>query len=146
MSGETDLSKLLREMKPIARDGDFVFCTVPERLSEIVHLAPEGCFWEAEGLTLILRRQVAENEGFPFGGRYRLISLGVPSSLKAVGFLAEILKAMAKQDIAVNPVSAYYHDHLFVPADRVRDALRVLRELSEAAAEKAEEVDSEGGD
>lgn len=131
MTGEKELSTLLREMKPMLRDGEFVFCTVPETMPEIVHLSPEACFWEAEGLTLILRREVAENEGLSHSGRYRLVTLGVHSSLEAIGFLSEILKAMVKQRIAVNPVSAYYHDHLFIPADRVRDAMRVLRELSE---------------
>ncbi|MFP4031902.1 MAG: ACT domain-containing protein, partial [Desulfococcaceae bacterium] len=127
MTGEKAVATLLREMKPTLRDGEFVFCSVPGTLREVLHLAPEGCFWEAEGLSLILRREAAETEGLVFGGIYRLITLGVHSSLNAVGFLAKISGALAAKGISFNPVAAYYHDHLFVPADRARDAMNVLR-------------------
>ena len=32
--------------------------------------------------------------------------------------------------MGVNPVSAFHHDHLFVPADRADDAMRILEELA----------------
>lgn len=145
MTGEKEVTQLLREMKPTLRDGEFVFCTVPGTLRQVLHLAPEGCFWEAEGLSLILRREAAETEGLLFEEVHKLITLGVHSSLKAVGFLAEISAALAAEGISVNPVAAYYHDHLFVPAARARDAMTALRKLSETAGEKGEAVDSEGG-
>lgn len=145
MAGEKEVTKLLREMKPTLRDGEFVFCSVPGTLREVLHLAPEGCFWEAEGLSLILRRGAAETEGLAFDGIYRLITLGVHSSLEAVGFLAKISGALAAEGISFNPVAAYYHDHIFVPAARARDAMTALRKLSETAGEKGEAVDSEGG-
>ena len=139
MTGEKELTRLLREMKPTLRDGEFVFCSVPGTLREVLHLAPEGCFWEAEGLSLILRREAAETEGLPFAGTHRLITLGVHSSLDAVGFLAKVSGALTAEGISFNPVAAYYHDHLFVPANQARDAMTVLRKLAETAG------DSEGG-
>jgi len=141
MTGEKELTRLLREMKPTLRDGEFVFCSVPGTLREVLHLAPEACFWEAEGLSLILRREAAETEGLPFAGIFRLITLGVHSSLKAVGFLAKITATLAAEGIGVNPVAAYYHDHLFVPADRARDAMTVLRKLAETAGEPGDSED-----
>jgi hypothetical protein len=138
MTGNTELSTLLREMKPMLRDGEFVFCTVPGSFSEIVPLSPEGCFWETEGLSVILHRRVADTEGLPYEGTYRLITLSIHSSLKAVGFLAEVSRALAANGVSVNPVAAYYHDHLFVPSDQARKAMGVLKALSEKA-------DSEGG-
>ncbi|TGQ24299.1 ribonuclease H family protein, partial [Mesorhizobium sp. M4B.F.Ca.ET.214.01.1.1] len=33
-------------------------------------------------------------------------------------------------DLGVNPVSAFYHDHLFVPAERAGEALAILRQLA----------------
>jgi hypothetical protein len=47
--------------------------------------------------------------------------------LEAVGFLAAITTSLAIMDIPVNAVSAYYHDHIFVPHERRDDALECLR-------------------
>jgi hypothetical protein len=44
--------------------------------------------------------------------------------------MAAITTCLAKENISVNPVSAFYHDHLFVPEDRADDAMRLLRGLS----------------
>jgi hypothetical protein len=49
--------------------------------------------------------------------------LTVHSSLEAVGFLAAITARLAETGISVNVVSAFYHDHLFVPHDRADEAL-----------------------
>jgi hypothetical protein len=63
----------------------------------------------------------------------RMITLNIHSSLEAVGFLAALLPALAAEGMGINPVSGFFHDHLFVPADRARDALRVLQALARAA-------------
>ena len=52
------------------------------------------------------------------------------SSLDAVGFLAVITSALAKAGIGVNPVSAYFHDHLFVAEADAEEALAVLQGLA----------------
>ncbi|MEY9903549.1 hypothetical protein ABIA44_007723 [Bradyrhizobium sp. USDA 329] len=62
----------------------------------------------------------------------RLITLTVHSALDAVGLLAAITARLAEAGISVNAVSAFHHDHLFVPADRADEAMAVLREMSKA--------------
>ena len=52
-----------------------------------------------------------------------MITLSVHSSLDAVGFLAAITNKLAAAAISFNPVSAYYHDHLFIPANRAEQAM-----------------------
>ena len=47
-----------------------------------------------------------------------MITLDIHSSLEAVGFIARIANVLALHDMGVNPVSAFYHDHLFVPEKR----------------------------
>jgi hypothetical protein len=41
-----------------------------------------------------------------------------------------ITTALAEAGISCNAVSAFYHDHLFVPYDRAREAVTVLRGLA----------------
>lgn len=59
-----------------------------------------------------------------------MITLNVHSALDAVGFLAHVTSALAREEMRVNPGSAFFHDHLFVPDGREMDALRVLTEIS----------------
>ena len=48
--------------------------------------------------------------------------MGVPSRLRV-----EITR-LAAAGISVNAVSAFHHDHLFVPEDRAEEALRLLQD------------------
>ena len=73
---------------------------------------------------------LAEAAGLSHQFASRLITLTVHSSLEAVGFLAAVTARLAAAGIAVNAVSAFYHDHLFVPEHRADDALSLLRNLS----------------
>jgi uncharacterized protein len=56
--------------------------------------------------------------------------LTVHSSLNAVGFLAAVTTQLAEAGISLNAVSAFYHDHLFVPHDRADEALALLQNMS----------------
>lgn len=130
MSGETNLAVLLKSMKPVLREGEFVFLTTRRSLLEALPLAPLGLFQEDEGLTLILPREKAEAAGLPYTSVFRMLTLSVHSSLEAVGFLAAITNRLAARGISVNPVSAYFHDHLFVPSARAEESLAALVELA----------------
>ena len=125
MPGETDLRTLLRSMRPVLREGEFVFCTT---VAPPPALTPVCRFVEEEGVTLILRRHDADAAGLDYEFVCRMITLTVHSSLAAVGLLAAVTGRLAAAGIAVNAVSAFYHDHLFVPADRADDAMRLLAE------------------
>lgn len=130
MAGETDLNRLLTSMQPMLRDGDYVFCSIPQGVDYGAALDPVGYFKEEEGLTLILPRQQAEAAGLPYPAVFALITLSVHSSLEAVGFLAAIATKLASHGISVNPVSAFYHDHLFVPTAQAETAIALLHKLA----------------
>ena len=132
MSGETDLSKLIKEMKPELNLGEFVFCVTdsgnhPLFADAICH------FQEAEGTTMILSKQKADQAKLPYSGTYAWITLTVHSSLEAVGLTAAVSKALAHADISCNVVAAYYHDHIFIP---VQDAKRAMDTLLQLTSEK----------
>jgi hypothetical protein len=87
-------------------------------------------FQESEGTTFIVLRDEAEALGWSYEFPCRMITLNIHSALDAVGFLARITTALAKGGMGVNPVSGFYHDHLFVPEDRADDAMAILAQLA----------------
>jgi hypothetical protein len=127
MAGETDLAKLLASMKPRLMPGVFVFATLPVGAAVPASVAPVMIFRESEGTTLILQAEDAEVAGLVAIFPSRMITLDVHSSLEAVGFIAAIATRLAAAGIGVNPVAGYFHDHLFVPADRAEEAMGILQ-------------------
>ena len=129
MKGETELSILLKSMKPILNTGDYVFCTVQElqavNLNNVVML-----FKETEGYTVILEKKLADASGLVYDYVASWITLTVHSSLSAVGLTAAFSNALAAQNISCNVVAAYYHDHIFVPEKDAAAAMKVLKDLA----------------
>ncbi|NOR90890.1 MAG: ACT domain-containing protein [Anaerolineales bacterium] len=134
MSGETNLQSLLANMQPDLLEGEFVFCSISPQAFAQLRICPIGNFREAEGITLIVERSIADAEGLDYEFVSRMITLNIHSSLEAVGFLASVTSKLAEAGISANPVSAFYHDHLFVPTDRASAAMRHLDELRNVAA------------
>ncbi len=133
MSGETRLTTLLANMTATLTPGVFVFATLED--GEIpAGIAPQMIFREAEGTTLIAPLQQAEAADLAYTFRCRMITLQVHSSLEAVGFIARVATALAAEGMGVNPVSGYFHDHLFVPEDRAQDAMEILNDLANRTA------------
>ncbi|WP_052698007.1 ACT domain-containing protein [Luteibacter yeojuensis] len=94
-----------------------------ERMGEALMM-----FREDEGTTLIV--DVTEDDLSGDRMLWACITLRVQSSLTAVGMMAAVSAAFAKRGIPCNPVSAFLHDHLFVPWDRREDALDALSHLT----------------
>ena len=134
MTGETDLKTLLASMTPELLDGIYVFATLAPGVLQAKGLDPVMVFREREGTTLILTEDAARAAGLAASFRCRMITLNIHSSLDAVGFLAAITARLAAAGMGVNPVSAFYHDHLFVPADRAEEAMELLRQLARDSA------------
>ncbi|WP_339414510.1 ACT domain-containing protein [Pseudomonas sp. EA_35y_Pfl2_R5] len=132
MAGETSLTTLLRSMSPQLNDGAYVFCSLSD-IAQLGGLHPLGSFQEAEGLTVILPRQQAEQLRLPYSYVAAWLTLHVHSALEAVGLTAAVASALAQAGISCNVIAGFYHDHLFVAhADGPR-ALAVLQQLSEQA-------------
>lgn len=130
MSGITDLNQLLASMKPELIKEEFVFCTVSGQLSQYLVLKPTATFLESEGLTLVLKKHRADEAGLEYEGVFRQITLMIHSSLEAVGLTAAVSTKLATKGISANVIAAYYHDHIFVSAEKAEHALLALKELS----------------
>jgi len=134
MNPLSELDELLAGLAPGLEPEEYVFCTLPCTAAMPAALAPLATMREAEGLSLVLPAETPRDAGLACEGPFRLITLRVHSSLKAVGLTAAVAGALAAAGISANVVAGYHHDHLFVPADRAEDALAVLCNLSETAS------------
>ena len=76
---------------------------------------------EAEGVTVIRP-----------GSGWARITLGIHSSLAAIGLTARVAGTLADAGMSANMVAAFHHDHVFVPWERRDEALAILRGLSES--------------
>jgi hypothetical protein len=131
-AGETNLATLLSSMRPALHPEIFVFATLKRGETPAASIDPIMAFREEEGFTLILPEAEALTAGIPAAFRCRMITLQAHSSLSAVGFLATVTSRLAEAGLAVNTVSGYFHDHLFVPANRADEALAILQSLAAA--------------
>ncbi|MDG1530340.1 MAG: ACT domain-containing protein [Paracoccaceae bacterium] len=129
MSGELDLEKLMATMSAELHEGVFVFATMKNGQMP-TGVAPRMMFQENEGTTLILLKSEADAAGLSFEFPSRMITLNVHSSLEAVGFIARIATELAAAGMGVNPVSAFYHDHLFNPDGRQDEAMTLLKAMA----------------
>jgi hypothetical protein len=131
--GQTDLNSLLRGLSPHLVEGVHVFVTLPPGHTPPPGLTPRMVFQETEGVTLILLKSEAEAHDLPCEFPCRMITLKVHSSLAAVGFIARIATQLARVGMGVNPVSGFFHDHLFVPEARADEAMALLCSLAKGA-------------
>ncbi|NRB48621.1 MAG: ACT domain-containing protein [Saprospiraceae bacterium] len=129
MAGEMDLRKLIQGMKPKLNPGSFVFCTLPEKQLPL-DVAFIASFREEEGVTVVLEQVLADQKGWSYESGMAWITLTVHSALEAVGLTAAFSSALAQEGISCNVIAGYYHDHLFVPLERAKDAMNALQRLS----------------
>jgi hypothetical protein len=87
-------------------------------------------FKEKEGVTFVIKKEKADKLGMPYNTIFCQITLNVYSDLNAVGLIAAVSSRLAQAGISVNPVSAFYHDHLFIPASQAQKAIVLLEMLS----------------
>ena len=118
MVGERDLDRLLEGLSPELNGRRFAFIS-----TDRTQLA-DGDFAlirESQGVTAICERD---------DGEWALVSLGVHSSLDAVGLTAALSDGLARAGISANIVAGFHHDHIFVPWDARREALAAIQSLS----------------
>ena len=149
-SGETSLTTLLTTLNPILKPATYVFANIPGPIitnlatyPSLVHYA-YMIFYELhrDSTTLILPEDVARNStdevlGLEYEFECRQITIDIHSGLGAVGFLPVLTSALAARGISCNANSAFYSDHLFVPADRAEEAVQTLLRVRDDARAKA---------
>lgn len=111
----------MSDLDPARRPGEFVFVSGGEPAEATVR--------EDEGLTVVLRRERADELGLPYDYVAAWITLRVDSTLEQVGLTALFSRALADAGISCNVLAGLHHDHLLVPAERADEAIELLRGL-----------------
>ncbi|TFG34779.1 ACT domain-containing protein [Candidatus Thorarchaeota archaeon] len=132
MTGVRDLKLLLKNIEPRHIPGEYVFCSIDLETLRTLKDTPLFIFRESEGVTVVVSKEVAVANELSYDCIWGLITLAVHSHLEAVGFLAVVTKVLAEAGISVNVVSAYYHDHLFVPLSKIDDVLVILEKIPDS--------------
>ncbi|RAM37105.1 N-acetyltransferase [Arthrobacter globiformis] len=138
MTGEKNLQTLLASMRPVVREGEYVYALWPHGKPLAGHI--EAAVREAEGLTVVLPRAEADALELPYDFVAAWITLEVHSALEAVGLTAAVSRALTQARISCNVLAGFHHDHLLVPVGDSARALEVLSELSAASAPEPEPV------
>ncbi|WP_027421399.1 ACT domain-containing protein [Crocinitomix catalasitica] len=129
MSGEKNLAVLLQSMKPKQQIGEYVFCKT-ENLQSIDLNQIVMFFKEEESITIITKKEVADQLNLNYSFVASWITLTVHSSLEAVGLTAAFSKALSDNGISCNVVAAYHHDHIFVAKKDTIKAMEILNAFS----------------
>lgn len=128
MTGENNLNILLASMSPELFPQEYGFVHIGDKVQEAMQHKPLSLFCESEGWTAVLELEQAR--GFDAAtSAFRRITLNVHSDLEAVGLTAAVSTALAEHGISANVIAAYFHDHIFVQAEKAEQALDVLNAL-----------------
>ena len=130
MTGETNLNLLIKGMKPILNEGEYVFSTI-KNMQQVDRADTLGEFKEKEGTTIIIERSKADALNLQYDYIASWITLTIHSSLDAVGLTAIFSTILAQNGISCNVIAGYYHDHIFVAKKDAAQAIKVLSDLAQ---------------
>lgn len=131
MAGEKNLGKLVAFLSPVLISGEYVFCTFQgAQYGDYLDLEPIAAIRESQGLTLVVPKNKADDKNLSYESVFKGITLGVHSSLDAVGLTAVFSSKLSEHGISANVIAGYYHDHIFVQKDAADKALAALNELA----------------
>jgi len=158
--GVTDLSELLRSMRPsLDTQNTYIYSTIPfstagQRSLPFIppDLSIEALIRETEGWTLITPFSSLETHpeffvrhdqstGSTADGEPKArwtfecskFTLQVQSSLEAVGLTGAVCAALTPVGVSCNVVAGFYHDHVFVERGDEGKAMEALGELIKKA-------------
>ena len=124
----SDLDQLLRQLDPVLNPGVYVFVSAQNKETfKLMNVI--ASIQEPEGYSAVIAEKDAIALGLPILFRAAWITLTVASDLQAVGLTAVFSSALGKAGISCNVVAGAVHDHIFVPAERVNDAMKALKGL-----------------
>lgn len=129
--GETNLSSLLREMSVSVRPETYVVVPLPpDAVAPALGNGVGAVIEETEGATVIATQTRATTEQWPYDFAASWLTLEVHSSLEAVGLTAAFSGELGRVGIPCNVIAGFYHDHILVPVDQTKAAIKAIEGLA----------------
>jgi uncharacterized protein len=129
--GETNINILIKNMRPVLNREEYVFHSIPSN-TPIDFDKTLFYFKEKEGITIVIEKNYADEQGYTYSSTFAWITLQVHSALEAVGLTAAFSRALADNNISCNVVAGFYHDHIFVQYPLAQHAVDILEKLAKA--------------
>jgi len=131
----TDLNQLLATMDPVLKEGSYAFATLSAKEKLPTHLI-EASIIEEEGLSVVVREEVATAYQLDAQFKAAWITLKLHSDLAAIGLTAAFATALGQAGISCNVIAGNYHDHILVPKESKEQAMTCLKNLQAEAQRK----------
>ncbi len=132
------VDELLAGLEPRMRSGKFVFTAIGPAKLELLRRA-DAVITEDEGITAIISKDIARDQNLDYEYVAAWITLSAQTGLHVVGVTAMVSSAFASAGISCNVLAGLHHDHLLVPWKQREDAIELIQEVSEAAADRLEQ-------
>lgn len=130
MSEESSLQKILQQLNPALTSKTYVFVALTNQsLLKVLGYDPVAFYKEAEGITLILRKEEADNNMLHYDKELCRIVFNAPHHFECTGFNAIISSALAKAGIGTTPIKTIYKRSILVDKEDAHTALEILQAL-----------------
>ena len=105
MSLETSLQQILQQLNPSISTDTFVFVAINNQsLLKVLGYDPIAFFKEPEGITLVLRKEEADNNMLAYDKELCRITFNAPYHFECAGFNAIIASHLQKQGLVLPPL------------------------------------------
>lgn len=128
MSKESSLQEILQQLEPALSPNTYVYVGVSNQsLLKVLGYDPIAFFKEKEGITLILKKEDADNNFLTYQYEMCQIVLNAPYYFDCTGLTAILSSALAKAGITVIPQLTAYKRSLYVKKEDAHTALEILK-------------------
>ena len=128
MTKESSLQEILQQLEPALSTETFVYVGVSSQsLLKVLGYDPVAFFKEKEGITLIVRKEDADNNFLSYKHELCQIVFHAPFHFDCVGLTAIVTSALAKAGISVIPQLTVYNRSLYVKKEDAHTALEILK-------------------
>lgn len=127
MSKPSSLQEVLQNLDPVISQHTFVYVGVTNQsLLKVLGYDPVAFYKEKAGITLILRKEEADNNFLTYDNEFCKIDLNAPFHFDCTGLTAIVSSALAKAGIAIRPVQTAYSRFILIEKDDAHTALEIL--------------------